>query len=74
MSFISGVGFVFFIVEKIITIVSKKESADNRAFWFQKTAGERLDALEFLRNQFIELIDAPKRLQRVFRIIERKRS
>lgn len=61
-------------MEKVITVVSKKESADNRAYWFSKTPEERLAALEFLRDQYIELTNAPKRLQKILRVVKRERN
>jgi hypothetical protein len=44
-------------------------------YWRSKTMQERLEALEFLRNSYIEgLPDAERRLQRVCRITQRQRS
>jgi ribosomal protein L29 len=53
-----------------------KQIEDERKYWQSKTPEERLAAAESLRKQYLKLkgIDADQRLQRVHRIVERKKS
>ncbi len=64
------------IKEARITYQARSEKED-LYFWRNKTAEERLAAVQFLREQFINLFnkqeeynESRKRLRRVYRIIE----
>lgn len=62
-------------MEKVINKVSFKEDfIQTKAFWLSKTYLERLDALEYLRedykNTFLKRNE--QGFQRVFRIIDRR--
>ncbi len=53
-------------MEKVIKKTSTKENNSDLEYWLTKTPQERLDALEFLRQQYINFNnDAKSRLQRV---------
>lgn len=58
-------------LEKVITITDKKSSGFDRAYWMSKTEQERIEAIEFLRQQYIEYTNAPQRLQRVLTVVKR---
>ena len=53
-----------------------KQIEDEREYWQSKSPEERLAAAESLRKQYMKLkgIDADQSLQRVHKIIERKKS
>jgi hypothetical protein len=60
-------------MDKILKIVSLKEKQSDFAYWSSKTEYERLEALEFLRSQYINYKkDVQSRLQRVCKIVNRK--
>ena len=63
-------------MEKILKIVSLKDKNSDRSFWLLKSPLERLEAIEFLRNQFIEFTgkNVQPRLQRVYTIINKKQG
>lgn len=44
------------------------------SYWHKKSPAERMAALEFLRQQYIKAHGLPQRLQRVYRVVERKKS
>ena len=50
---------------KITTLSSHNSDKD---YWNTKSYVERLEAIEFLRNQYINFTHANKRLQRICRI------
>jgi len=50
-----------------------KDTSNDFIFWQKKTDAEKLEAVEFLRSQYIQnLPDAKQRFQRVYRITYRK--
>jgi trans-2-enoyl-CoA reductase len=60
-------------VEKVLHVVNKKEVQNDYVFWKQKSAQERIDAIEILRLQYIQMQkDVQQRVQRVYTIIKRK--
>jgi hypothetical protein len=61
-------------MNKVVNIITKncKDSAFH--YWKSKSSVERIEALEFLRNQTIVFQNDNKGLQRVFRVIERKQG
>ena len=57
-------------MEKVIRVVRLKDNANDAAFWMLKTPRERLEAIEFLREQYIKTLpNAQQRFQRVCRIV-----
>lgn len=59
-------------MEKVITITDKQSSDNNRDYWMSKTPQERLEAIEFLRQQYMEYTNAPQRMQKVLTITNMK--
>ena len=60
-------------MDKVLKIVNLKDNHSDFAYWTTKTFIERLDAIEFLRDQYIKLKkDVQPGLQRVCRIINQK--
>jgi hypothetical protein len=57
-------------MEKKVAIKKMKESTSDFEFWSEKSFQERLDALEFLREQYQKQNHVHQRLQRVYRIIK----
>jgi hypothetical protein len=56
-------------MEKVVTIKNIHDSSTDFLFWMSKTPKERLAAIEFLRQQYINYTHASQRLQRVCNII-----
>jgi len=66
------INIVFLSMEKTVSIRSLKEDQNDYTYWITKTPAERLAAIETLRQlYFILSKDAPERLQRVFRIVDK---
>jgi hypothetical protein len=62
-------------MEKVIKKTSTREKQSDLEYWLIKTPQERLDALEFLRQQYINFNkNAQPRLQRVCTITNQKPS
>lgn len=62
-------------MEKVIKKTSTREKNSDLEYWLTKTPQERLDALEFLRQQYIDFNkDVQSRLQRVCTITSQKPS
>ncbi|MEX0780930.1 MAG: hypothetical protein WD491_12010 [Balneolales bacterium] len=69
-------------MEKVIRTIKRSQSDDEDInFWRGKTADERLDALQVLREQYIALFnkqqednESRKALRRVYRVIKQARS
>ncbi len=60
-------------MEKKLKIVSLKDKNSDVNFWLTKTPQERLEALEFLRQQYIKYLgDVQQGFQRVCRVINQK--
>jgi len=59
---------------KNIKITTLKQQGNDKEYWATKTPKERLEALDFLRQQYIEFTNAPKRLQRVLKITNLKQK
>jgi len=59
-------------MEKVVTIRSLKDNQTDVAFWKSKTPAERIAAIELLRQHYLSILkDAPQRLQRVFKIVDK---
>lgn len=62
-------------MEKVLKIISLHEQHNDYEYWISRPVSERLDAIEILRNQYIEFRkDIEPRLQRVCRVIKQKRG
>lgn len=62
-------------MEKVIKKTSIREKQSDLEYWLTKTPQERLDALEFLRQQYINFNkNVQSRLQRVCTITNQKPS
>lgn len=65
-------------MEKHLRIKSKKDNDSDLEYWMTRSVQERIDAIEILRSQYLQLQnnpllkDAQPRLQRVFRITQQK--
>lgn len=62
-------------MEKVIKKTSTREKQSDLEYWLTKTPQERLNALEFLRQQYINFNqNVQPRLQRVCTITKQKPS
>jgi len=62
-------------MEKVLKITSVKEKQSDYSYWITKSPQERLSAIEFLRQQFINYKNDPQPgLQRVCTVTNRKQS
>ena len=60
-------------MEKVLRITSVKAKENDFVFWQSKNALERLEAIEFLRQQYFSLTNnVQPRLQRICRITQQK--
>jgi len=60
-------------MEKVIRKTTTKEHQSDLEYWLTKTTQERLDALEFLRQQYVNFNkNVQPRLQRVCTVINQK--
>ena len=57
----------------VIRILSKEDGAATRLFWLDKSAEDRLDAVEFLREQYyiIRGYETVPRITKELRLVER---
>jgi len=62
-------------VEKNLKILGLKDKSNDFLYWTAKAEIERLQAVEIVRQQYINYRkDVQPRLQRVYKIINQKRS
>ena len=62
-------------MQKSLKIVQLKDKNNDFLFWSSKTEVERLQAIETLRQQYINYKkDVQSRLQRVYRIVNQKQG
>lgn len=60
-------------MEKVIKKTTLKDSSSDLKYWLKKSPQERLDALEFLRQQYINFNkNAQPGLQRVCKVTNQK--
>jgi hypothetical protein len=60
-------------MEKVIRKTTTKEKQSDLEYWLTKTPQERLNALEFLRQQYVNFNkNVQPRLQRVCTVINQK--
>ena len=58
-------------MEKVLKIVSLKKQLSDYEYWLSRPVTERLDTIEILRKQYVELTkNVEQRLQRVCRVIK----
>jgi len=58
-------------MDKVVHFTDLKDKKTDFLFWSKKSYQERLDAVEFLRQQYINFTNASQRLQRVCTIVEK---
>jgi hypothetical protein len=61
-------------IEKVVHKYKLGEEPKDRDYWLTKSPEERLEALEFLRQQVYTEDDIKQGLQRVIRIVKRSES
>ena len=62
-------------MEKFVKIISLKDKSSDFEFWSTKTESERLEAVEMLRNQYIQYTqNVQQGFQIVCRVINQKQS
>ena len=62
-------------MEKSVKILHLKDQSTDFIYWMSKTDIERLQAVETLRQQYINYKnDVQSRLQRVYRIVNQKQG
>jgi hypothetical protein len=57
-----------------VSVASRYDKPDDRAYWHSKTPEERMVALEFLRQVAYGYDPDTERLQRVLEVVEREPS
>ena len=58
-------------MEKVIKILKVQDTNTDYIFWSNKSPKERLEAIEFLRQQYIQFTNASQRFQKVCLIIRK---
>lgn len=62
-------------MEKVLRIVSLYKQPNDYAYWISRPVSERIDAIEILRNQYIQFKkDVEPRLQRICRVTKQPSS
>ena len=62
-------------MEKSLKITQLKDKSSDFIYWMSKTDAERLEAVETLRQQYINYKkNVQSRLQRVYRVINQKQG
>jgi hypothetical protein len=60
-------------MEKVISVIKKSEERNDFQFWQSKSYQERIDAIETLRLQYIQMKkNVQQGLQRVYTIVKQK--
>jgi len=60
-------------MEKVISVIKKSEDKNDFEFWQSKSYQERIDAVETLRLEFIQMKrNVQQRLQRVYSVVKQK--
>jgi len=58
-------------MERVVKVVSMKDQPSDYEYWKDRPVAERIEAIEILRGQYIELMkDVEPGLQRVCRVIK----
>jgi hypothetical protein len=61
----------FGTMERIVRVTKLKEPPSDRAYWSEQPVEKRLEAVEFLRQQYMGPTYAEQRLQRVCRVAQK---
>ena len=56
-------------MKKVLRIVYLHEQPSDYAYWISRPVSERIEAIEILRNQYIQSKKVEPRLQRICRVI-----
>jgi len=60
-------------MEKVLKITTLKDQETDYAFWLTKSDRERIEAIEFLRSNYIKFNkNVQPRLQRICRVVTKK--
>jgi len=60
-------------MEKVISVIKKKEDRNDFKFWQGKSYQERIEAIETLRSQYIQMKNNVQQgLQRVYTVVKQK--
>jgi hypothetical protein len=60
-------------MEKVISVIKKSEDRNDFEFWQRKSYQERIDAIETLRLQYIQMKNNVQQgLQRVYTVVKQK--
>jgi len=60
-------------MEKVIRVIKKSDDRNDFKFWQSKSYQERIDAIETLRLQFIQMKkNVQQGLQRVYTVVKQK--
>lgn len=61
------------MMERVITVVDKYDVKNDFEYWKTKSSQERIDSIEILRLQYIQLQkNVQQRLQRVYTVVKQK--
>lgn len=61
------------MMERVITVVDKYDVKNDFEYWKAKSPQERIDSIEILRLQYIQLQkNVQQRLQRVYTVVKQK--
>lgn len=58
-------------MDKVVKIVKLHSEETDYMFWKSKTGLQRLEAIEFLRQQYMKFTNASQRIQKVCTIIKK---
>ena len=60
-------------MEKVISVIKKQDAQNDFQYWKSKSYQERIDAIETLRLQYIQMNnDDQQGLQRVYTVVKQK--
>jgi len=61
-------------MEKVVRIIDMKDDRGDREYWMSRTPAERIEAIDFLREQYMRFTgNVQHGLQRVCRVVEQTR-
>ncbi|MBP7585901.1 MAG: hypothetical protein KBA61_17785 [Spirochaetes bacterium] len=58
-------------IKPIITLSEQKREKDTRSFWMSKTPGERIEAVETIREHYYSMLgyEEPPRIKKIIKLI-----
>lgn len=62
---------IFGAMERVVRITSLKQAPSDRSYWATQPVAKRLEAIEFLRQQYMGPTYAEQRLLRVCRVAQK---